>query len=65
MVFLIDLPRLETVDQAEKEIRENLTFFGKELLYFLEAMGLDHDIIRGVLKFDFSATDDIAFVHTM
>lgn len=64
-MFLVDLPRLTTVDDRSEEIRENLTVFGKELMYFLEAMGLDQDIIKGVLKFDFAATDGIAFVHTM
>ncbi|KAI9782798.1 MAG: hypothetical protein M1816_001708 [Peltula sp. TS41687] len=65
IVFLVDLPRLKTVDQSDKETRENLTLFGKELIYFLEAMGLDQDIIKGVLKFDFAGTDGIAFVHTI
>ncbi len=65
MVFLIDLPRLKEADQPVEKAKENLTFFGQELIYFLEAMGLDADVIKGVLQFDFSATDGLAFVHSM
>ncbi|KAK5735648.1 hypothetical protein LTR17_007999 [Elasticomyces elasticus] len=60
-VFLIDLPRLPG---AATVARQDLTFFGAELLYFLEQQGLDQDVRDGILKFDFSATKDIAFVHT-
>jgi Tyrosyl-DNA phosphodiesterase len=59
-VFLIDLPRLE---QAVS--RESLTYFGKELLHFLEKSKAPDEVIRGILKFDFSATADIAFVHSV
>lgn len=65
MVFLIDLPRLNEVHRSVNEARQRLTFFGQELLYFLEAMGLDRDVIDGVVRFDFSATEGLAFVHTM
>ncbi|KAK5137285.1 hypothetical protein LTR08_000255 [Meristemomyces frigidus] len=61
-VFLIDLPRLP--DGRETSI-ENLTFFAKELIYFLEKSGIDQDVREGVLKFDFSATKGMAFVHTV
>lgn len=64
-VFLIDLPRLADAGLNNQEAKERLTFFGKELLHFLEAMGLQEDVIRGVLNFDFSATKGLAFVHTM
>ncbi|KAK4899395.1 hypothetical protein LTR27_003128 [Elasticomyces elasticus] len=60
-VFLIDLPRLPGAATVAKR---DLTFFGAELLYFLEQQGLDQDVRDGILKFDFSATKDIAFVHT-
>lgn len=61
-VFLVDLPRRsdETVGT-----REELTNFGKELIYFLERQQLDKQVIEGVLKFDFSQTSHIAFVHSM
>ncbi|KAI9884129.1 MAG: hypothetical protein M1823_004101 [Watsoniomyces obsoletus] len=65
MVFLVDLPRLKEPDQPVKKVKENLTFFGQELVYFLEAMGLEADVIKGVLQFDFSATKDLAFVHSI
>lgn len=58
-VFMIDLPRL-----SEPGMSENLTFFGKELMFFLEKQGLDQDIRSGVLNFDFSATEGMAFIHT-
>ncbi|KAI9711812.1 MAG: hypothetical protein M1820_001957 [Bogoriella megaspora] len=61
-VFLIDLPRLP----KEKRIsREELTLFGKELLYFVDAMGLQEDAKDGMLNFDFSKTAHLAFVHTI
>ena len=62
MVFLIDLPRLPG---SQRTTKEELTFFGRELIYFLEAMGLERSIIESVYCFDFTATKDIAFVHTI
>ncbi|KAL9602859.1 MAG: hypothetical protein Q9219_001554 [cf. Caloplaca sp. 3 TL-2023] len=59
MVFLIDLPRL-SAGQVHK-----VTQFGHELVYFLEAMGLDQVIVDSIRHFDFSATEDLAFVHTI
>ena len=62
MVFLIDLPRLPV---SQRNTKEDLTFFGQELIYFLEAMGLERSIVDSVYSFDFTATKDIAFVHTV
>ncbi|KAH0543360.1 hypothetical protein FGG08_002316 [Glutinoglossum americanum] len=62
MVFMIDLPRL-TGGQVVGV--EDLTFFGKELVHFLQAMGLDEKVIKGVLNFDFRETSELAFVHTI
>ncbi|KAI9840597.1 MAG: hypothetical protein M1838_003992 [Thelocarpon superellum] len=62
VVFLVDLPRRPDGAPISKE---HLTFFGKELIYFLEAMGLSKSIIDNVLRFDFSATTEIAFVHSI
>ncbi|KAK5019729.1 hypothetical protein LTR16_001490 [Cryomyces antarcticus] len=61
-VFLVDLPRLA---EGAQQSKTDLTFFGKELLYFCEAMGLDKDIRDGVLKFDFANTSHLALVHTV
>lgn len=61
MVFLIDLPRLP----AGQTDLTNLTPFAAELLYFLEAMGLEQGLISSLKKFDFSQTAHLAFVHTM
>jgi tyrosyl-DNA phosphodiesterase len=62
VVFLIDLPRLE---REEKVARENLTPFGEELLYYLEKSKLPEQVLGGILKFDFTATSDIAFIHSV
>ena len=61
-VFLIDLPRLP---EGQTTSSENMTFFGQELIYFIKAMGLDSNTIESIHKFDFSATKDFAFVHTI
>lgn len=61
-VFLIDLPRKS--DGHHNDTTE-LTAFGKELVYFLQAMGLDDAVVQSVHKFDFSRTKDMAFVHTI
>jgi hypothetical protein len=60
VVFVIDLPRL-----AAPDTKENLTVFGKELLYFLTKANLPPDSLKSLLKFDFSATRNMAFVHSM
>lgn len=62
MVFLIDLPRLSN---GKSTAPEDLTFFGRELIYFLETMGLERSIINSIYNFDFAATKDLAFVHTI
>ena len=62
MVFVIDLPRLAN---SEKTSVDEMTLFGQELMYFLQAMGLQQEIINSICNFDFSATKHIAFVHTI
>jgi hypothetical protein len=59
---LIDLPRL-----ADNKIApvESLTPFGRELRRFAKALGLESKIIDSLLKFDFSQTAGLAFVHSM
>jgi hypothetical protein len=59
-VWLIDLPRL-----PNKIAADDLTDFGKELMFFIEKQGVPQDAREGLLNFDFSATKDIAFVHTV
>lgn len=61
-VFLVDLPRRPNKDVTSKD---DLTFFGKELMHFIEAKGLPEDVQNGVLKFDFTGTSHLAFVHTI
>ena len=60
-VFMIDLPRLPN-DAKRKE--EELTPFGKEMLHYLKKQELREDVRTGVLNFDFSATQNMMFVHT-
>ncbi|KAM0698430.1 hypothetical protein Q7P36_001897 [Cladosporium allicinum] len=59
-VWLIDLPRL-----PNKITANDLTDFGKELMFFIEKQRVPQDAREGILNFDFSATKDIAFVHTV
>jgi hypothetical protein len=61
-VFLIDLPRRSDGEVGPKK---DLTAFGRGLFEFLEAQGLGKNVTEGVLKFDFSDTQHIAFVHSM
>ncbi|PGH06630.1 hypothetical protein GX51_02257 [Blastomyces parvus] len=60
IVFLIDLPR-KSPDLANGP----RTTFLDDLVYFLQASNLHDQIIKKMLQFDFSATKDIAFVHTI
>jgi hypothetical protein len=47
------------------QTRDQLTIFGTELLFFMESMGLDNDVMQGILNFDFAKTLEMAFIHTM
>ena len=60
-VFLIDLPRIAP---TERNIKKR-TVFQEELIYFLKAKGLMKTAVDSIDNFDFSATEDMAFVHTM
>ena len=62
MIFLIDLPR---IPGGQCTTKEDMTSFGTELIYFLEAMGLEHSIIESIYHFDFTATTDLAFIHSI
>ena len=61
-LFLIDLPRLS---DGKSTSPTDMTLFGLDLIYFLEATGLDPKIIQSIYNFDFSATSNYAFVHTI
>ncbi|TLD27933.1 phospholipase D/nuclease [Venturia nashicola] len=58
--FIVDLPRRKDGTSSQ----DGLTFFGKELMYFLEKQGVQENARHGVLKFDFSDTKHLAFVHS-
>lgn len=62
-VFIIDLPRRD-----EKELSKQqpaMTSFGEELIHFVQAMGLQQEVVQSLSKFDFSETAGLAFVHSM
>jgi hypothetical protein len=61
-VFLVDLPREQDNAIGDKTA---LTIFGREFVYFLEKQEVDKKVVEGVLKFDFSQTAHLAFVHAM
>ncbi|KAK3375445.1 tyrosyl-DNA phosphodiesterase-domain-containing protein [Podospora didyma] len=62
MVFIIDLPKLES---TELQDAQKLTPFGEDLCYFLDAQGLDAAIVNSLRKYDFSETRRYGFVHTI
>lgn len=61
-VFLIDLPRLPDGQETKPE---KLTIFGQELWHFCGAMGLNSKTLQSLCNFDFAATKNMAFVHTV
>ena len=61
-VFLIDLPRHPKGDRAKVKDVPN---FYQDLIYFCNAMGLQSDTIESLHDFDFAATKDFGFVHTI
>ena len=62
-MFIIDLHRIAKDGQAVTET--SLPGFGKDLLCFCKAMGLPEDIVKSLLKFDFTASEPYAFVHSI
>ncbi|OIW33324.1 phospholipase D/nuclease [Coniochaeta ligniaria NRRL 30616] len=62
MVFIIDLPKIE---DAEGLAANQLTPFGEDLIYFLEAQGVPDGLIRSLAKYDFSETARYGFVHSI
>ncbi|KAK0722710.1 tyrosyl-DNA phosphodiesterase-domain-containing protein [Lasiosphaeria miniovina] len=62
MVFLIDLPKLETAEQRDTQ---QFTAFGDDLSYFLLAQGLSEKLVDSLRNYDFSETSRYAFVHTI
>lgn len=62
MVFIIDLPRLDSAEQREEQ---TLTPFAEELFYFLRMQTLDEKLISSLTNYDFSETSRYGFVHSM
>jgi hypothetical protein len=58
MVFLIDLPKLESPNLEQ-------TFFLEELLYFCSEQNIPLSVINELVSYDFSETKQMAFVHTI
>ncbi|KAK0646346.1 tyrosyl-DNA phosphodiesterase-domain-containing protein [Cercophora newfieldiana] len=65
MVFIIDLPRFENLEQQREAQALKLTPFAEDLFYFLAAQGLDDSLVSTLQKYDFSETKRYAFVHSM
>lgn len=63
MVFLIDLPRHAGV--SSDSLPREKGSFEQELLKFMDATGLPDDVKTGVSNFDFSATHNMAFTHSI
>jgi len=62
MVFIIDLPRLESAKQRDAQ---KLTPFAEDMIYFLLAQGLDKKLVSSLENYDFSETSRYGFVHSM
>ncbi|ORY67160.1 ubiquitin interaction domain-containing protein [Pseudomassariella vexata] len=62
IVFIIDLPRIEDPKAREEN---QLTMFGDDLLYFLEAQGLQEGLVNSLKNYDFSETSRYSFVHSI
>ena len=61
-VFIVDLPR--RAHNSEQLSAEDLPLFGRHLIEFLNNQGVSNDVRDGLLKFDFDATTNLAFIHT-
>jgi len=61
-VFIVDLPR-----RADGKVGavEEMTAFGKEVLYFMTKLELDEKVLEGLKKFDYSDTEQLSLVHSM
>lgn len=62
-VFLIDLPLL--AEDRHGRANKTLTPFASGLIYFVKAIGLFDDVIEEIRKFDFTRTEEMAFVYTI
>ncbi|KAI9741951.1 MAG: hypothetical protein M1834_000340 [Cirrosporium novae-zelandiae] len=65
MVFLIDLPRLTDKVIIDEQKVPGSMLFKDELIHFIEAMGLQKEVINSIHNFDFSKTKNIAFIHSI
>ncbi|KAH6603416.1 hypothetical protein Trco_008191 [Trichoderma cornu-damae] len=66
MVFLIDLPRLDSPATHDNTASHSpTTRFYTELAYFLRATGVGEKMVASLSNYDFSETSDIGFVHTI
>ncbi|GME48188.1 Phospholipase d nuclease [Neofusicoccum parvum] len=61
-VFIIDLPRLP---EGQTTPDEDLTPFGAELMHYLKSVGLGPNMCSSLVKFDWSRTKHLAFVHSL
>ncbi|OJD33181.1 phospholipase d nuclease [Diplodia corticola] len=61
-VFLIDLPRLP---EGQITSEDDFTAFGKELRHYIESVTHRRNLCNSLLKFDWSRTKHLAFVHSL
>ncbi|KAF4546315.1 Phospholipase d nuclease [Lasiodiplodia theobromae] len=61
-VFLIDLPRLP---DGQTTSEDDFTPFGKELRYYIQSVTHRPNLCNSLLKFDWSRTKHLAFVHSL
>ncbi|TGZ80983.1 phospholipase D/nuclease [Ascodesmis nigricans] len=60
MVFVIDLPK-----RSDPDLAFDQTFFHTELTRFCSHQGIDDSILTDVSYYDFSATRNMAFIHSI
>lgn len=63
MVFLIDLPRLDTGPSDGNVVPSSP--FRDDLSAFLRALTVDEKLVKSLVHYDFSQTAGLRFVHSM
>ncbi|KAL1649173.1 hypothetical protein SLS58_001747 [Diplodia intermedia] len=61
-VFIIDLPRLP---EGQVTSEDDLTPFGQELRHYIQSVTHRPNLCNSLLKFDWSRTKHLAFVHSL
>ncbi|KAF2103090.1 phospholipase D/nuclease, partial [Rhizodiscina lignyota] len=64
-VFIIDLPGPLAASGEKSQSVDDLPPFGQELHYFLRRMEVPESLETAILRYDFSPTAHLAFIHTV